>query len=184
MLRLKEERIKHKMTQEQVAQFLGLSRGAYANIENEKRQCDIEVYIRLADLYNISVDYLLGRSNIRTYWGDKGGIELNRLKELRENAGLTQAKFGSLFNASQNTVSNWEKGNRRIDNERLVQFSKYFGVSVEYLLNCTDDPQKTAKSDQRDALFLKMNTLSDSQIKMIESLVNVMSAENQDKHGN
>ena len=184
MLRLKEERIKHKMTQEQVAQFLGLSRGAYANIENEKRQCDIEVYIRLADLYNISVDYLLGRSNIRTYRGDKGGIELNRLKELRENAGLTQAKFGSLFNASQNTVSNWEKGNRRIDNERLVQFSKYFGVSVEYLLNCTDDPQKTAKSDQRDALFLKMNTLSDSQIKMIESLVNVMSAENQDKHGN
>ena len=71
MLRLKEERIKHKMTQEQVAQFLGLSRGAYANIENEKRQCDIEVYIRLADLYNISIDYLLGRSNIRTYLGDK-----------------------------------------------------------------------------------------------------------------
>lgn len=109
---------------------------------------------------------------------------MNRLKELREKAGLTQAKFGSMFNASQNTVSNWENGNRRIDNDRLVQFSKYFGVSIEYLLNSTDDPQKTSQTDKRDALYLKMRNLSDSQIKTLESLVAVMSAENQDKHEN
>ena len=62
MLRLKEERKNHKMTQEQVAQVVGLTRGAYANVENGKRQCDIEVYVPLADLYGVSIDYLIGRS--------------------------------------------------------------------------------------------------------------------------
>lgn len=59
---------------------------------------------------------------------------MNRLKQLRESKGLTQSQFGKLFNASQNTVSNWEKGNRKIDNERLILFADYFGVTIEYLL--------------------------------------------------
>lgn len=63
---------------------------------------------------------------------------MNRLKELRKSKGLTQAQFGALWNAPQNTVSNWENGNREISNELLMAFSKYFGVSVDYLLGRDD----------------------------------------------
>lgn len=66
---------------------------------------------------------------------------MNRLKELRKASGLTQAQFGALWNAPQNTVSNWENGNREISNELLMAFSEYFGVSVDYLLG-RDEAQK------------------------------------------
>ena len=69
---------------------------------------------------------------------------MNRLKELRKAFGLTQAQFGALWNAPQNTVSNWENGNREISNELLMAFSKYFGVSVDYLLGRDDAPKPPA----------------------------------------
>ena len=69
---------------------------------------------------------------------------MNRLKELRKACGLTQAQFGALWNAPQNTVSNWENGNREISNELLMAFSKYFGVSVDYLLGREDTPKPPA----------------------------------------
>ena len=74
---------------------------------------------------------------------------MNRLKLLREGRGLTQTEFGKLFNASQNTVSNWEKGNRKIDNDRLLQFSSYFGVSIEYLLggDCVPNNKETQPAE-------------------------------------
>ena len=59
---------------------------------------------------------------------------MNRLKELRRGKGLTQTEFGQLWGASQNTVSNWENGNRDLSNDLLVMFAEYFGVSVDYLL--------------------------------------------------
>lgn len=54
--------------------------------------------------------------------------------------GLTQVEFGKIFNASQNTISNWEKGIRKIDNDHLVDFASFFDVSVDYLLGRTDVP--------------------------------------------
>ena len=69
---------------------------------------------------------------------------MNRLKELRKACGLTQTQFGALWNAPQNTVSNWENGNREISNELLMAFSKYFGVSVDYLLGREDTPKPPA----------------------------------------
>ncbi len=70
---------------------------------------------------------------------------MNRLKELRESRGLTQTDLGKILNASQNTVSNWENGNRRIDNERLLKISEYFGVPVGYIL-CADESSASSKS--------------------------------------
>ena len=69
---------------------------------------------------------------------------MNRLKELRKSKGLTQAQFGALWNAPQNTVSNWENGNREISNELLMAFSEYFGVSVDYLIGRDDAPTPPA----------------------------------------
>ena len=72
---------------------------------------------------------------------------MNRLKKLRESKGLTQLEFGKLFNASQNAVSNWENGNRRIDNERLVSFAAYFNVSTISSGEATSSsPQKISPS--------------------------------------
>ena len=62
-----------------------------------------------------------------------------RLKELRTESGLSQTDFAKKFNVAQNTVSNWENGNRTIDSETAVKMAKFFNVTVDYLLGRTDD---------------------------------------------
>lgn len=59
MLRL--ERKKHNLTQQQVADYLKMARGAYAQYETGKNLAPVTVYIKLADLYRCSVDYLVCR---------------------------------------------------------------------------------------------------------------------------
>lgn len=60
LLRFKEVRKKCGLTQEQVAKEIGISRAAYTNIENGKRECDYSTLMSLATLYNTSIDTLIG----------------------------------------------------------------------------------------------------------------------------
>ena len=57
-----------------------------------------------------------------------------RIAELRIQKGLSQKEFGKQIGAAQNTVSNWEKGNRVPDAPTLNKIANFFGVSVDYLL--------------------------------------------------
>lgn len=58
-------RIEAGLTQKQVAQYLACSRSAYSKYELELREFPFETAILIADLYEISIDYLLGRVNER-----------------------------------------------------------------------------------------------------------------------
>ena len=58
---LKAERKKHKLTQQEVADYLVMQRGAYAHYETGKNVPPVAQLARLADLYKCSVDYLIGR---------------------------------------------------------------------------------------------------------------------------
>ena len=49
----------------EVAQKLGMSQSGYSRYEGGERDIPTEVLIKLADLYDTSVDYLLGRTNER-----------------------------------------------------------------------------------------------------------------------
>lgn len=63
MNRLKELRTSHGYTQEMVAARLDITRAAYTNLENGKRQCDTSTLLKLADFYGVTLDYLLGRTD-------------------------------------------------------------------------------------------------------------------------
>ncbi|HAB9844533.1 TPA_asm: helix-turn-helix domain-containing protein, partial [Listeria monocytogenes] len=43
--------------------ILGISRGAYSHIENGRNEPDMETIVKLANIFGVSTDYLLGRSN-------------------------------------------------------------------------------------------------------------------------
>lgn len=57
--KLQRARTKANLTQEQVAETLGVSRQTISNWENEKTYPDIRSVVTLSDLYNVSLDYLL-----------------------------------------------------------------------------------------------------------------------------
>ena len=61
-----------------------------------------------------------------------------RLREVRTEAGLTQAKFGDALSVSQDTVSLWEKGRSVPTTETLALICKTFNVSADYLLGLKD----------------------------------------------
>ena len=60
-MRLKELRKNSHKTQEEMAALIGLTRGAYANIENGRREPDFDALNKFADFFGVSVDYLIGR---------------------------------------------------------------------------------------------------------------------------
>ncbi|WP_107841690.1 helix-turn-helix domain-containing protein [Metasolibacillus meyeri] len=62
-IRLKSLRKEFGKTQQDVADYLGVTRPAYTAYEIDKRSPDHETLSKLATLYNVSVDYLLGRTD-------------------------------------------------------------------------------------------------------------------------
>ncbi|EAG7317706.1 XRE family transcriptional regulator [Listeria monocytogenes] len=61
--RLKQLRKNSNKTQEDISKILGISRGAYSHIENGRNEPDMETIVKLANIFGVSTDYLLGRSN-------------------------------------------------------------------------------------------------------------------------
>lgn len=61
-----------------------------------------------------------------------------RLKELRNEKGLTQLQLASKLKVDFRTISNWENGVRKPDIEALVTIADYFDVSTDYLLGRID----------------------------------------------
>ncbi|MEY8463734.1 helix-turn-helix domain-containing protein [Streptococcus merionis] len=69
-----------------------------------------------------------------------------RLKELRNEAGLTQKEIAEKIHVGQNSYSNWENGNRKPTAEITSKLAEFFNVSADYLLGKTD----IKKSDEID----------------------------------
>lgn len=63
MITLKNLRVSNKKTQKEVADFLGIDRTTYVKYENGQTEPNINNIKKLADYFNVSTDYLLGRSN-------------------------------------------------------------------------------------------------------------------------
>lgn len=61
--RLKELRLEKKLIQAEVAEILNISRNTYTQYENNTRSISIELLIKLADYYNVSLDYVVGRDD-------------------------------------------------------------------------------------------------------------------------
>ncbi len=63
MIRIKELRKKEKITAKQLGEAIGVAESTMSLYENGKREPDHDTLIKLADIFNVSVDYLLGRSD-------------------------------------------------------------------------------------------------------------------------
>lgn len=64
-----------------------------------------------------------------------------RLKELRKQKGISQLKLSIDLNTNQNTISRYETGAREPGINELISIADYFQVSVDYLLERTDNPK-------------------------------------------
>ncbi len=64
---------------------------------------------------------------------------MKRIRELREKAHISQLKLAMDLCLNQNTISRYETGEREADYKTLIAIADYFNVSVDYLLERTDE---------------------------------------------
>lgn len=63
----------------------------------------------------------------------------SRIRNLREDNDLTQEKLAKLLGCKQRSYSDYENGVTRVPLYILIELSKLYGTSVDYLLNLTDE---------------------------------------------
>lgn len=96
---LREEK---ELTQEKLAQILGTTKQSISNYENGRRQPDFETLELIADFFNVDIDFLVGRSNIRNkYILDSLGklIGLNTTPDAIESKKLIEPEPGGVIAA-------------------------------------------------------------------------------------
>ena len=65
-----------------------------------------------------------------------------RLKELRQKLKISQLKLAMDLQLNQNAISRYETGTREADYSTLIKIADYFDVSIDYLLERTDNPER------------------------------------------
>ena len=63
-----------------------------------------------------------------------------RLKQLREDAGLSQSKIGQLVGVPQSSIYRYEQGQSVPSPKTFRWYADYFDVSLDYLFGRTNDP--------------------------------------------
>ena len=66
--------------------------------------------------------------------------DLMRLREIRKAKKISQLKLAIDLDTSQNTISRYETGEREPGIAELIRIADYFNVSLDYLLERTDNP--------------------------------------------
>ncbi|MBK5077276.1 helix-turn-helix transcriptional regulator [Lactococcus lactis] len=144
--RLKKLRIESGYTQKEIAQKLGITGSGYSKYGNgtEINLPRTERLLKLAEIFNVSVSFLLGETDDRPF---HEVVEPNsfqeRLKLLRTEGRYTQKDLVKKLKLSSTQVySNYERGVRHPSKETLESIAELFNVSVEYLL-CENDERTT-----------------------------------------
>ena len=65
-------------------------------------------------------------------------MRYQHIKDLREDADLSQAKMAKILNCSQQVYSNYELGQRDIPTAILIALAKYHKTTTDYILGLTD----------------------------------------------
>ena len=72
--RLKELRKQAHLTQVELAKLLGIGQSSYADWERGKKKPTQEILVKIAQIFNVSIDYLVGNSEEKS--GELDNIEL------------------------------------------------------------------------------------------------------------
>lgn len=63
---------------------------------------------------------------------------VKRIRDLREDADLTQTQVAEYLGTSQTMYARYERGANEIPVRHIIKLCKYYGVSADYILGITD----------------------------------------------
>lgn len=90
--RLRELRKENKITQVKVSKDLGIAQATYSGYETGLNEPSAEMLMHLSDYFNVSVDYLLGKSDIKATQAEEDfmkAVEVNSIDEMIHKYNIT-----------------------------------------------------------------------------------------------
>lgn len=97
-----------------------------------------------------------------------------RIKEIRENEGLTQEEFGKRIGAARNTIANYETGNRKPSNAVITSICREFGYREEWLRDGIEPKQPPKLEEDELAEYIEDLLSTESPTyTVIKSILNV-----------
>ena len=136
--KLKEIRDIEGLTQKEVADMLHVARGTYSGWESGKDIIPLKRLNDFANLFHVSLDYLVGDSPkiifVNTNYIIDKKIVAKNLKEVRLNNHLTQYEMAKSINTSQPNVHKYESGKFLITTSYALEFTKKYNYSLDKLV--------------------------------------------------
>ena len=143
--RLEELKDERDLKSKDVANQIGVNESTYSEWEHNKIPIPTRRIIELANFYKVNIDYMLKLSNVREDIKAPTKIDLkligNRLKEIRNNLGLSLRGLGEELNCSFSSLGSYERGENLINCEILISLSKYSKYSIDYILGRSNSPK-------------------------------------------
>ncbi|MCL4495092.1 MAG: helix-turn-helix domain-containing protein [Firmicutes bacterium] len=153
--RLRQARLQKGLTQAEVAQHLGVTQHSVSAYESDRIQLSAEKLTKMAQLLDVSVDYLLGMDDHESEVEAPPSVGLaalnwamigTKLGQLRHQRGISLEQAAELVTTSVSEWQRWESGRWPISLDILSRIAKAFGVSLSYFL-----VDSSAKSSSRTA---------------------------------
>ena len=104
---------------------------------------------------------------------------MKRLKELRHQQERTQADLAKLLGVNRSVISKLELGQQTPNSTQLLKLSRYFNVSVDFLLECerSDDSNDTfdlLNLLDSNRLFIANHRLSSNERQMLKDVIHAI----------
>lgn len=148
MNRLKDLRNDKDLTQKQIGKMLGVADNSYSRYESEIINISIEQLKKLSNFYNLSIDYILFRTDNRCPYikNINNKPNKNKLKELRLSKKKTQKQLALELNMPFRTYLKYENNTRPLNTLILNIFADYYKTSIDYIINDTEEITPHKKS--------------------------------------
>lgn len=124
----------------EVARQIGITYNTFSKIGNYGIVPKVSVLIRIADYFNVSIEYLLAESDDEYFEKSKApSTFLERLNELKEKKEIkSYYRLAENLHLDRTVISNWLNDGFLPELSNLELLSDFFDVSIDYLLGRTD----------------------------------------------
>lgn len=142
-MNLKYVREYNDLKQSEVANILGVKRSSYSVWEAEINIIPLNRLIDFCNYFEVSLDFVLNLNKTMKYENMKKEIDYKvhqkRIKWVRKENGYTQARLASILNTDNGVISRYESGKTLILTSFLLEYSKIFNISADYLMGRIDE---------------------------------------------
>ena len=124
------------LTPSEFAKCVGCGKGTISRYLHEQKVPDVELLIHMADFFNCSTDYLLGRETEkynRVFVNPCPSFQ-KRLPILCKELGITKYQLQKQTGIAESAIYNWQNGKNKPRLDNLIKIADAFDCSLDFVL--------------------------------------------------